>query len=313
MATVPDKRNPSKQRRQARNRASRDALAARRDNAVDVPSTRPASKSSSTDSTSSSGGSSSRTTTKGAATRPAGGRGAGRPVPVAAGPPPRSIGEYVRSKRPGDKAILLAFLFSFVSAIALLLVLKVPVDDRGDGIPPQYGAVTILTRATLTDVDPGAITEDVSTLSAYGPQAILMAATPVLIAGYAVWANRRNDRSRLLTFALIAMAMASLLTGGLTIFLPTLLALGLGTFRVRKADMVAGMAAAGDQPAATGRGRVIEADTVAEPTRTRRRRRPGQAQVAARPPARSRGSRGCPRPLDGSARRRRRRRRRRRH
>ena len=185
-------------------------------------------------------------------------------MPVAAGPPPRSIGEYVRSKRPGDKAILLAFLFSFVSAIALLLVLKVPVDDRGDGIPPQYGAMTILTRATLTDVDPGAITEDVSTLSAYGPQAILMAATPVLIAGYALWANRRNDRSRLLTFALIAMAMASLLTGGLTIFLPTLLALGLGTFRIRKADMLAGVAAAGDQPAPTERGRVIEADTVAD-------------------------------------------------
>jgi hypothetical protein len=37
VATVPDKRNDSKQRRAARNRASRDALAARRDNAVATP------------------------------------------------------------------------------------------------------------------------------------------------------------------------------------------------------------------------------------------------------------------------------------
>jgi hypothetical protein len=252
---VPDKRNDSKQRRAARNRASRDALAARRDNAVATP----ASSSTRTTKASPSGGSSSRGSTKGAArasARPA------RPVPVAAGPAPQGIKEMLQSKRPGDRAILLAFLLSFVSAILLLVVLKVTVDDRGDSIPPQYGALTIAARQAITGSED--VTEKASYLSAYGPVALIMAATPVLIAGYALWANRRPDRSRLLTFALIAMALASLLTGGITIFLPTLLALGVGTFRIRKADMEAGMAAA-PAPAAGGRGDVIDAEVTDAP------------------------------------------------
>jgi hypothetical protein len=252
---VPDKRNVSKQRRAARNRASRDALAARRDNAV----TTPVSSSTRTTKAAPSGGSSSRRSTRGAAgatARPA------RPVAVAAGPPPKGIKEMMQSKRPGDRAILLAFLLSFVSAILLLVVLEVTVDDRGDTLPPQYGALTIAARQAITGSEN--VTEEATTLSAYGPVALVMAATPVLIAGYALWANRRPDRSRLLTFALIAMALASLLTGGLTIFLPTLIALGIGTFRIRRADMEAGMAAA-PAPAAGGRGDVIDAEATEAP------------------------------------------------
>ncbi len=290
---MPDKRNDSKQRRAARNRASRDALAARRDNAVATPE----SSSTRTTKASPSGGSSSRGSTKGAArasARPA------RPVPVAAGPAPQGIKEMLQSKRPGDRAILLAFLLSFVSAILLLVVLKVTVDDRGDSIPPQYGALTIAARQAITappgvDVADVDVTEKASYLSAYGPVALIMAATPVLIAGYALWANRRPDRSRLLTFALIAMALASLLTGGITIFLPTLLALGVGTFRIRKADMEAGMAAA-PAPAAGGRGDVIDADVTDAPaapkTLLQRLLGPGLAAGGARGARASRGRAG---------------------
>jgi hypothetical protein len=281
---VPDKRNVSKQRRAARNRASRDALAARRENAVIAPVT----SSTRTTKASPSGGSSSRRSTRGgagAAARPA------RPVPVAAGPPPKGIKEMVQSKRPGDRAILLAFLLSFVSAILLLLVLKVTVDDRGDSIPTQYGALTIAARQAITGSE--SVTEEASTLSAYGPVSLVMAATPVLIAGYALWANRRPDRSRLLTFALIAMAMASLLTGGLTIFLPTLIALGIGTFRIRKADMEAGMAAA-PAPAAGGRGDVIDAEATDAPAAPKsllqRLLGPGPAAGGARGARASRGA-----------------------
>ena len=139
------------------------------------------------------------------------------------------------------------------------------------------------------------MTEKASYLSAYGPVALIMAATPVLIAGYALWANRRPDRSRLLTFALIAMALASLLTGGITIFLPTLLALGVGTFRIRKADMEAGMAAA-PAPAAGGRGDVIDADVTDAPaapkTLLQRLLGPGLAAGGARGARASRGRAG---------------------
>jgi hypothetical protein len=252
---VPDKRNISKQRRAARNRASRDALAARRENAV----TTSESPSTGTTKASPSRGSSSRGAARGSSAAAA---RAARPVPVAAGPPPKGIKEMVQSKRPGDRAVLAAFLLSFVSAILLLVVLKVTVDDRGDSIPPQYGALTIAARQAITGSED--VTKEASTLSAYGPLALVMAATPVLIAGYAVWANRRPDRSRLLTFALIAMALASLLSGGLTIFLPTLIALGIGTFRIRRADMEAGMAAA-PAPAGGGRGDVIDAEATEAP------------------------------------------------
>ena len=203
----------------------------------------------------------------------------------------------VQSKRPGDRALLLAFLLSFVSAIALLLVVKVTVDDRGDSIPPQYGALTIAARQAITGTDD--VTEKASTLSAYGPVALVMAATPVLIAGYALWANRRTDRSRLLTFALIAMALASLLTGGLTIFLPTLLALGVGTFRIRKADMEAGMAAA-PPPAPRGRGDVIDAEATDAPAAPK-----SLLQRLLGPGAAAGGARGARSSRDGCGRRRR--------
>ena len=140
---MPDKRNDSKQRRAARNRASREALAARRDNVASAPA-----------SPSSTGGGTGR----------AGGGGSGRPAAaaaVASAPPPTGLSAILRSRRPGDRAVLLAVAFSVVSVIFLLFV-KVDVDDRGEAIPPSYGGVTILAREALTgepvpvEVGPGA-------------------------------------------------------------------------------------------------------------------------------------------------------------
>ena len=263
MATVPDKRNPSKQRRAARNRATRDSLAARRENAVpDSPAAAPRSAKAAP-----AAGSTSRTSTKGAArggTARGGARGGARParpVPVAVGPAPKGFKELAQSRRPGDRALLGAFVISIVSALFSLLVVQVDVDDRGELIPYSWGALTLLAREQATG-HAVTVSSD-SLIGAYGPIIILLQLTPVLITGYALWVNRRTDRARVLTFVLIAMAVATMLSGVGASILQTILSfgalitLGVGVFRVRKADMEAGMAAT----TASGSGPVIEAET----------------------------------------------------
>jgi hypothetical protein len=279
VASVPDKRNSSKQRRAARNRASRDSLAARRENAVAVPE----SPSGGSGRTSSSGGSARTTATKGAArgTSARGGAGA-RPTPVAVGPPPKGLGGYLSSTRPGDRLLLVAFGLSVLSVIYTLFFERVDVDDRGEPLPLQgYRALTIMAREALG----GEVTSRTDTmLGAYGPAIILFVITPLLITAYALWANRRVDRARVLTFALIALAVATMMGGSGTsivrafLSFGALIALGVGVFQIRKADMAAGMAAEAAQPARTGggRGKVIEADTVAD----------DDADDAGEPPAR---------------------------
>ena len=89
-------------------------------------------------------GSTSRTSTKGAArggTARGGRRGGARParpVPVAVGPAPKGFKELAQSRRPGDRALLAAFVISIVSALFSLLVVQVDVDDRGELIPYSW-------------------------------------------------------------------------------------------------------------------------------------------------------------------------------
>ena len=242
VATVPDKRNDSKQRRAARNRASREALAARRDNVASAPA-----------SPSSTGGGTSR----------AGGGGSGRPAAaaaVASAPPPTGLSAILRSRRPGDRAVLLAVAFSVVSVIFLLFV-EVDVDDRGEAIPPSFGGVTLLAREAVTGEPVPDKTE--SLLSASGPGIIAVMALPVLVTLFAFWGNRRPDRGRMLTFAMFGMLAAVLVTGGLGIyFLPSLIAIGFASFQVRRLEMPARAAAERAAPRERWRrGRVIDAES----------------------------------------------------
>jgi len=261
VATVPDKRNVSKQRRAARNRASRDSLAARRENAVITPasSTTRTTKAAPASRASSRGSSRAapRATGRDAA-RPA------RPIPVAVGPAPQGFKEMLQSRRPGDRALVVAFGLAILSALFSLLVVKVDVDDRGEPLPLSYRALTLMAREAAGHS--GTI-ESESMISAYGPIIVLVLLTPVLITAYALWVNRRVDRARVLTFVLIAMAVATMLSGaGSTLVqavlsFGALIALGVGVFRIRKADTEAGMAAAPPPGAGGAPGDVIDAET----------------------------------------------------
>jgi hypothetical protein len=257
---VPDKRQTSKQRRAARNRASRQALAARRDNAVAAPS--PSSRSSRSSASAGTGasrgsgrgwwraGATAGGSTNGAAT-------AGAPPE----PPPSGIMGMLQSRRPGDRAVLTAFVLAVVAAIYLLFY-QVPADDRGEPLPASFRGVAIAAREQLTGAEVG--DNKISLLDASGPQIFVVIALPIFVTLFALWANRRPDRSRLLTFAMLGMAAAVILTGGIGIFFfPALIALAIGGFRVRKADLPARVAerATGGTRAARGRGGVIDADS----------------------------------------------------
>jgi hypothetical protein len=143
----------------------------------------------------------------------------------------------LQSKRPGDKAVLAALALAVVASIYLLFY-RVPADDRGEPWPAVFQGVAKAARERLTGEE--IPDQTVSLLDASGPQIFLILALPIAVTLFAVWANRRPDRSRMLTFAMLAMAGAVILTGGIGIFyFPALIALAVGGFRVRKADLPA--------------------------------------------------------------------------
>ncbi|MGH9230233.1 MAG: hypothetical protein ACRD07_16185 [Acidimicrobiales bacterium] len=233
---MPDKRQTSKQRRAARNRASRDALAARRTNAVTsgVPS-------------GSSGASS------------AGPAGTGSETTASATTGRSTFGVMLGvggNRRPGDLAVLVALGLAIVSAVSVLFFTRVPVDDRGEPLPRAFQGVAVSAREAITGQEMPDREE--SLLEASGPGVILYLALPVAVAAFAFWANRRPDRSRLITFALVAMAGLVLFLGGY-FFFPTLVALAVASFQIRKADMPARVA---ERVAPTrGRRGVIDAES----------------------------------------------------
>jgi hypothetical protein len=241
VATVPDKRQDSKQRRAARNRASRDALAARRENAETSRTT--------TSSSSSSG-----------STR-SGGSGRAAAPKLSAAPPPNGVMGMLSSSRPGDRAVMLSVLLALV-ALVFVLFAKIPVDDRGEPFPRSFGGVAHVARETVTgDSLPD---RKESLISVGGPVVLVFALVPVAITLFAAfWANRRPDRSRWLTYSMFAMAAVVFLSINVSVFfLAPLLALGWASFQARKADLPARVAERVVPPERGRRGRrVIDAES----------------------------------------------------
>jgi hypothetical protein len=235
LSLVPDKRQTSKQRRAARNRASRDALAARRTNAVTgatVPST-------------------SRASSAGPA-----GAGSGTAATAAGRTGFGGLLGAGGRRRPGDLAVLVALVLAIGAAVVVLFQ-RVDVDDRGEPLPAAFKGVAVL---AIEASGRGVPDSSASLIDAYGAGILLPVALPVAVAAFAFWANRRPNRSRALTYTMVAMAVAILFSAGIgTFFLPSLIALGFATYQVRKADMPARVA---EKAAPTrGRGRVIDAES----------------------------------------------------
>jgi hypothetical protein len=237
LAPVPDKRQQSKQRRAARNRARREALAARREAARREAAAARAE----------------------AASRSSGGSNPGTSGAGPIGPAPTGLAGYLNNPNPGHRAILVSVALAIVAAIYLLFY-RVPVDDRGEPWPAAFQAVAKMARERLTGAAAG--DETTSLLDASGPALLAVLALPIFVTLFSVWASTRTERARLLTFAMLAMAAAVILTGGIGIFFfPALIALAVGGFRARRADLPARMAERATRARRGRDGDVIDVDS----------------------------------------------------
>lgn len=130
--------------------------------------------------------------------------------------------------------MLLAAAFA-VAGFVLVFFSPAEVDDRGDAIPPTFAGVYLAARSALTGTQVEA--ESASVVDAYGSTVIAIAGVPLLIGVGAFLAFRRWPASRTLTIAMLLMAAAVVFTGGFGLpFMPSLIALAVGSFQVRKTE-----------------------------------------------------------------------------
>jgi hypothetical protein len=233
---VPSKRQPSKQRRAAQNRARSQSLAAR---SVNAQQSGPVSSGS----TASSGGGSTSTPPR------RGGFLSNLLAPpqqsqqqAATGGPTEVVGN------PGRSAVIVALVISVGLAVAVLFFIPQPVDDRGDAVPPFFGGLYLRARDALG----GSVeTTNESGISAGGGAAVAVALLPVLICAgaLAVYLRRRANGQSLywpMTIAMIVMALVVMMLQ-YSFAMPAMVALAVASFQVRKAEMPGRMA---DQVAA---------------------------------------------------------------
>jgi len=166
---------------------------------------------------------------------------------------------------PGQRAVVMAFLFTIVSAGTLLLA---PVQvqrevDAGDPVLEQIDEDDISERDeesdTVTYVDDAKLLDEEGPAVAAG---VLLA--PILITGAAVWFTKRPQRSSVWTMALIALAGYVFLFAGPygIITLPSMIALAVGGFQSRRAEGKERLATLRAEKAAKARGEgdVIDVD-----------------------------------------------------
>jgi hypothetical protein len=170
---------------------------------------------------------------------------------------------------PGQRAVVMAFLFALVSAGTLLLA---PVQvqrevDEDAAVLEEIDEDDISER----DEEAGTVTyvEDAKLLDEEGPAvAAGVLLTPILITGVAVWFTKKPQRTNVWTVALIALAAFVFFFAGPygIITLPSMIALAVGGFQSRRAETKERMAEIKAKKAAGGDGEVIDVDATEAPT-----------------------------------------------
>jgi hypothetical protein len=237
---------PSKQKRAAQNRARRSAHAARIANAQ-------ARAESSARSSGSTGG---RTSVLG---RLFGGGGSGSAGRVASA---RSQGAALRGEQPpGYRAAMSAVLAAVAAAVVCAVALRYPVDADGD----LYTRETLVADWSITAADAAAAEPDADaaavadTIDEWAPgreqetvaKALwpysLAIVLPIIGSGLGFQAVRRRSPSKVVNRALYATLFGAVLTQGLLLlFLPTVIAMGVAMYQVRKAEAMAASEAGSD-------------------------------------------------------------------
>ncbi len=136
---------------------------------------------------------------------------------------------------PGQRAVMLAFLFS-IASIGLLLFTPVRVERE---VPENDPRVELADDVTINDDGTASIIEDVKLLDEESlPIALLIMFAPVAITGAAAYFTKHEKRSTIWTMAMLAIAGYVFFIGGAYAIytLPALVALGVGGFQTRRAD-----------------------------------------------------------------------------
>ena len=236
---------PSKDKRQRQNRLEREARAARRTHAGEATAVSRGERE--------------------AADQTASRRATGKER-AAAGD--RSANRPLRFTVPGQRAVVMAFLFTIVSAITLL-VAPVQVAREVDADAP---IVDTLDEDDITDRDreAGTVTyvEDAKLIEEETPAvAAGVLLTPIVVTGVCAWFSKRPQRSNVWTMGLMALAAYIFFFAGPygIITLPSMIALAVGGFQSRRAESKARLAEIREKKDAAGRGEVIDVESTEEP------------------------------------------------
>ena len=136
---------------------------------------------------------------------------------------------------PGQRAVMLAFLFSIAST-GLLIFTPVRVERE---VPEDDPRVELADDPEIDDDGTATIIEDVKLLDEETlPVALLVMFTPVVITGVAAYFTKHEKRSTIWTMSMLAIAgYVFFLGGAYAIYtLPALVALGVGGFQSRRAE-----------------------------------------------------------------------------
>ena len=242
---------PSKQKRAAQNRARRAAHAARIANAQAAATS---SGRSETSSGQRGGGS-----LLGRVLGRSGGGSGGRLATA------RADGAARRGDQPvGYRAALSALLAAVAAAIVCAVALRYPVDAEGELYTREHlVADWSLTALDAAADDPGGdVSEIAGSIDEWAPgraqetvaKALwpfsLAIVLPIVGSGLGFHAVRRRAASKVVNRALYATLFGAVLTQGLLLlFLPTVIAMGVAMFQVRKAETIAAAEAAGPEDA----------------------------------------------------------------
>lgn len=138
---------------------------------------------------------------------------------------------------PGQRAVVLAFLFTLVSAVTLLVApiqvaRDVPLDDPRVEEEDLEDEDNLNDDGTVTILDDGKLLEEET-----APVAALVLVAPVAITGAALWFTKRPQRSTVWSMALVAMAGYVFFVGAYAVIsVPSLIALAVAGFQSRRAD-----------------------------------------------------------------------------
>lgn len=251
------KRQPSKQKRAAQNRAQRAAREARKAAASAPSGSRAASG------TGRRGGGLFRRRRGGTAAAPPGGSRRA------------TLAEARALQPPGYRAALSAVFAAVAAIVMCAFLLRYPVDGQGDLYTGEtLVADWVATALAAAQADPSLDAPGLAaSIEEWAPdrtdEAVAVAlwpwsaaiVLPLIGAGIAFWAVRRRATSRVLNRALYATLFGAVLTQGLLLlFIPVVLAVGVAMFQVRRAETQALVASAGEGVIDVEGEEVLDAD-----------------------------------------------------